>query len=394
MKRDGLYRRSGGIFCFRWKDKHSIWREKSCSTTDRNEAVDFKKNWDQRNQDDELPKDKAKWSVEHGCTRWVELHAVRLSPKAHQNERNYLRQLLKHPLSKKKLLSITLEDLQDYQRWRSEFVAARPINLELQILVRTLKENHLWRGELRGDPEIKNSGYQRLVETNSREIEAVSELDLQRLELVAASRDAWQVAHCAMIIAANTGLRGIELKRLRLKNVDLAAREITIIRKATKTDAGARSVYLNAMALAAMRRLVQRAELLGATLPDYLLPADLSRHTKATDPLKGKRGFDPKRHQESWSTTWGSLRKAAGFPNLGFHQLRHTFISRMAEEGVPLQITQAMVGHTTEEVTKRYTHISEKARRAAVEKLEAFRNPPSFVDAFVDESKADQSRPH
>ena len=44
----------------------------------------------------------------------------------------------------------------------------------------------------------------------------------------------------------------------------------------------------------------------------YLLPADLSRHTKSTDPLKGGRGFDPTRHQTSWRTSWRSLRKAAG----------------------------------------------------------------------------------
>ena len=252
------------------------------------------------------------------------------------------------------------------------------------------------RLRLKIDQEISSSsgfaGYQRLTEINSRNIDVISEADLQRLEMVAASKDAWLVAYCAMIIAANTGVRGCELKRLRLKDVDLKGRRITITRKTTKTDAGARGVELNAMALAAMRRLVQRAEQLGSALPDYLLPADLSRHTKDRDPLKGKRGFDPTRHQESWRTAWTRFRKVAGFPDLGFHQLRHLFITRMAEEGVPLPVTQAMVGHTTAEVTRRYTHVSENAQRLAVEKLEATRKAPHFVDVFVDEPKGDEAK--
>jgi hypothetical protein len=55
------------------------------------------------------------------------------------------------------------------------------------------------------------------------------------------------------------------------------------------------------------------AQMLGASHPDpYRLPADLSRHTKNTDPLKRSRGFDPTKHQTSWRTAWRSLRKAAG----------------------------------------------------------------------------------
>ena len=107
-------------------------------------------------------------------------------------------------------------------------VAGRTINLELQILVRTLKESHLWRGDLRKNPDVENSGYQRLTEINNRNFHVISEADLQRLEMVAASKDAWLVAYCAMIIIANPGVRGCELKRLRLKDVDLKGRGITI----------------------------------------------------------------------------------------------------------------------------------------------------------------------
>ena len=80
----------------RYKDKQGQWREKSTSTSDRSEALSFKKQWDGDNENHLLPSDKANWSVAQACARWVEQHAVRLtSAKARANERSYLRQLVK-----------------------------------------------------------------------------------------------------------------------------------------------------------------------------------------------------------------------------------------------------------------------------------------------------------
>ena len=76
-RQQGLYRRAYGIFCFRYRDKDGIWREKSSGTTDRKEALDFKKRWDEDNANDQLPTDKAEWTVEQACTRWAEQHVLR-----------------------------------------------------------------------------------------------------------------------------------------------------------------------------------------------------------------------------------------------------------------------------------------------------------------------------
>jgi integrase len=182
-------------------------------------------------------------------------------------------------------------------------------------------------------------------------------------------------------------MRGGEIKRIRLGMVDLENRRIRITRKSTKTNRGARWVELNRAATEAAMRLHRRAQLLGASQPDhFLLPADLSRHTKQTDPLKGQRGFDPTRHQMSWDTAWRRLRKAAGLPRLRFHSLRHTFITMQAERGTPLQVVQDLVGHMSSAVTRHYTHISDNVARAAVEKLDSIRQGPCFVDKFVDET--------
>lgn len=228
--------------------------------------------------------------------------------------------------------------------------------------------------------------YRRLREPDGEIGRALSVDELSRLESAAAMRDSFLVAYCAEVLAACTGMRGGEIKKLRLGAIDLGTRRIRITRQSTKTDAGARLIELNRDALMAVAKLYQRAQALGATSPDhYLLPADLSKHTRKHDPLHGSLGFDVTQHQISWNTAWRNLRKTAGLGRLRFHDLRHTFITMMGERGVPLQIVGAMVGHMSPAMVRYYTHISGNAAREAVEMLEKIRQAPQFVDVFVDE---------
>jgi integrase len=377
-RQQGLYRRNYGIFNFRYRDADNIWREKSTGTTDRKEALEFKQKWDEDNRNDQLPTDKAEWTVEQACTRWVQQHVLR-SAKARANERSYLRQLVR-ALGNKKLKAITLDDLKDYQAKRSQTVQARPINLELGILVKVLKQENLWKRSL-------SEQYKRLREPDGEIGRALTVDEISRLEAAAGSRDSFLVAYCVEVLAACTGMRGGEIKRLRLGAIDLENRRIRIKRQSTKSDAGARLIELNRDALLAVSRLYRRAQQIGATSPEhYLLPADLSKHTKKSDPLHGGMGFDPAQHQVSWNTAWRNLRKSAGLHDLRFHDLRHTFISMMGERGVPLQVIGAMVGHMSPAMVRYYTHISGSAARDAVEMLEKSRTVPQFVDALVDVS--------
>ena len=293
--------------------------------------------------------------------------------KARANERSSLRILLRAPFASKKLKAVVLDDLKDYQAKRSKTVAARPINIELNILIRVLKEANLFGRAF--------MHYRRLKEPESDIGRALTPAEQVRLIATAASKDSWMVAFNATVLAVNGGFRGGEIKRLRIGDVDLDRKRITVRRKATKSNAGQRIVELNGFSWAAAAKLMQRAELLGASSPDhYLLPADLSRHTKSCDPLHGSKGFDVTQHQVSWSGAWRSLRKAAGLGRLRFHDLRHSFISQMGEHGVPLQIVQAMVGHMSPEITRHYCHISNDAARRAVELLE--QKSPRFGATF------------
>ena len=54
---------------------------------------------------------------------------------------------------------------------------------------------------------------------------------------------------------------------------------------------------------------------------------------------------------------------------VGFHSLRHTFVSLCREANAPLAVVEAIVGHATPAMTRHYTHISELAAGQAVAAL-------------------------
>src|SRR5262249_2511722 len=58
--------------------------------------------------------------------------------------------------------------------------------------------------------------------------------------------------------------------------------------------------------------------------------------------------------------------------NLRFHDLRHTFATRLAEAGVDAFTIAALLGHKTLSMTARYTHPSDAHKRKAVEALGNF----------------------
>ena len=54
--------------------------------------------------------------------------------------------------------------------------------------------------------------------------------------------------------------------------------------------------------------------------------------------------------------------------DVSFHSLRHTFVTKALEAGIPLAIVQELVGHSNTEMTEHYSHIGSDAVVAAFEK--------------------------
>ena len=54
---------------------------------------------------------------------------------------------------------------------------------------------------------------------------------------------------------------------------------------------------------------------------------------------------------------------------VGFHSLRHSFVSLCREANAPLAVVEAIVGHANPAMTRHYTHIGEAAATTAVAAL-------------------------
>lgn len=126
-----------------------------------------------------------------------------------------------------------------------------------------------------------------------------SDSEKVKLLAIARRRPEWQNARLAALLALNTTMRGCEVKNLRWSDVDLLDRVITIC--TSKTEAGERTIPIDAEAWSAIGELRERAQLFGGTeLRKFLFPA--SEHGRV----------DPTRPIKSWRSAWQQLTKAAG----------------------------------------------------------------------------------
>lgn len=66
---------------------------------------------------------------------------------------------------------------------------------------------------------------------------------------------------------------------------------------------------------------------------------------------------------------WGALLKAARVSRFRWHDLRHSFASRLVQAGVPLNTVRELLGHGDIKMTLRYAHLAPDQKRSAVELL-------------------------
>ena len=81
-------------------------------------------------------------------------------------------------------------------------------------------------------------------------------------------------------------------------------------------------------------------------------------------------GVDLGRPMGSWRKAWLLACEAAGL-RYRPHDMRHTFISRLAENpNVSEQTIKALAGHVSRQMLERYSHIRSQAKQAAIQALE------------------------
>ena len=83
---------------------------------------------------------------------------------------------------------------------------------------------------------------------------------------------------------------------------------------------------------------------------------------------------DREKHIQDVKNSYRRAVRLAGIKPITFHQLRHTFCSRLAAAGVDIATIQELAGHSSIVMTRRYMHPHNGLKQQAVELLAAPEN--------------------
>jgi site-specific recombinase XerD len=181
-------------------------------------------------------------------------------------------------------------------------------------------------------PKDREIAPRHLSETEARQLEGQMRTYLAQ-ETFEAQRDAaWY------FVLAHTGIRLNELIDLRRGDLDLAGARLRIDQGKGHRD---RVVYLSSTAQHALEQYL-------AALPPQAPNAPLFYRAEGA-PL-GYYWVQSRLHQ---------LGDEAGVAHVSAHRLRHTFATRLVNQGVPITTIQKLLGHDDLNTTQRYAKVAD-----------------------------------
>ncbi|WP_372503604.1 tyrosine-type recombinase/integrase [Acididesulfobacillus acetoxydans] len=68
--------------------------------------------------------------------------------------------------------------------------------------------------------------------------------------------------------------------------------------------------------------------------------------------------------------------KKCGIPPVKLYSLRHTFATRLLEDGEDIRVIQELLGHTDIRTTNIYTHVTKKTKQQAAAKMDIHLRKP------------------
>jgi integrase len=300
------------------------------------------------------------------AAQWLENQKPHWSAANYRIESYNVRHLLPH--FDRHLLSDIDEDrvsryrakrMKEVVKHTGKCASPKTINNEIACLRAILIKHRLWANL---KPDVKP------LPTYSEIGRALSQDEVTSL-LEACRRSRSRSLYPAVVIALSTGLRNAELRNLRWRNIDLLKGELTVGKSKTAGGEG-RIVPLTKDALTTLQ--TWRSNFRDAQPDHYVFPSE--RYG-----LKGEAGhksgmavaydIDPTQPIGPWKFSWDTARKDAKV-QCRWHDLRHTFISRIAEGQASDATIMALSGHLSKKMTERYSHVRNEAKRAAIAALE------------------------
>jgi len=194
-----------------------------------------------------------------------------------------------------------------------------------------------------------------VIKTTETRIKFLDQPELEKLLALPYPDDAFgQIEPALYLTAAMTGLRQGELIGLRWRDVDFDARKVRVVSPYVrgefndpKSEDSGRSVPMAKRVADALAELRERS----------LYPADndlVFGHAETGHPLD--RSKLVRRFKKAL--------ERAEVRRITFHELRHTFGTRMSANGVPLRTLQHWMGHADSKTTQVYAHYQPSAQEA------------------------------
>ena len=199
--------------------------------------------------------------------------------------------------------------------------------------IRNLKAFINWCSEKRyinGDIKIK------LLKEDERPVKSLNTIQIK--QLLSAS-EPYQTLRMRILLALGTGLRRGDIESLKVCDIDFEGSCVTTKSKKTRKSMASRPVPVPIM-------------------------SELKKYVSGLNPEQ-EEIFDDPFNQKRWDKT----RHKAALNGFKFHDLRKTFVSVLAQNGVSTAVTQKLLEHSSSDLTNKvYTNV-DPVLRHAVEKL-------------------------
>ncbi len=172
----------------------------------------------------------------------------------------------------------------------------------------------------------------RELKEDERPVKSLNNAQVKKLMSVA---EPYRTIRMRILLALGTGLRRGDIELLKINDIDFANNYITTASKKSRKTMGSRPVSAAVM----------------AELIKYVSELGVGQEKIFTDNFSHKR--------------WRKICQEAGLSDLKFHDLRKTFGSMLAQNGVSTAVTQKLLEHSSPRLTNKvYTNVDPVLRQS------------------------------